>query len=153
MPRFECERQLPFPRDTVFDLVADVEAYPEFLPGWRDARIVHRDAADLLVEQELGVRAWSWRFRTRARLERPERILITTHEHPFARLHQEWTFTASPGGGTRVSLEVDYALQVGLLRHLVTQFFDEGFRRTLGAFEQRAHEVIDRQGTGRHGRD
>lgn len=144
MPHFRFERHLPYPREPLFDLVADVEAYPEFLPGWRAARIVRREPAGFIVEQELGIRAWSWRFRTRARFERPERIAIESREAPFVHLEQEWRFAEHGDCGTGIVLEVDYALRGSLLRHLVRQLFDEGFRRTLGAFEARARATIGR---------
>lgn len=142
MSRFEYERLLPYPCPAVFDLVADVERYPEFLPGCRDARILRREGDLLVVEQELGLRGWSWRFRTHARLERPHRITIRTREAPFDHLHQVWRFGEEAAERTRLSLEVDYRLRNALLRQLATGLFEEGFRRTLEAFEQRARERL-----------
>lgn len=142
MSRFEYERLIPYPRAAVFDLVADVEQYPQFVPGCLAARIVRREGEVLVVEQELGLHGWSWRFRTRARLERPHRITIETREAPFDYLHQVWRFSEAASGGTRVSLEVDYALHNALVQHLATSLFDEGFRQTLRAFERRAHERL-----------
>lgn len=141
MSRFEYERLIPYPCAAVFDLVADVEQYPQFVPGCLAARIVRREGELLVVDQELGLRAWSWRFRTHARLERPHRITIETREDPFDHLHQVWRFSEA-SGGTRVALEVDYALRSPLVRQLATGLFDEGFRQTLRAFERRAHERL-----------
>ena len=142
MSRFELQRTVPFERAEVFDIVADVESYPEFIPGCRSARVVERDGDRLLVEQEMGVGGWSWRFRTRATLSRAHRIDIATREAPFSYLDQVWRFRDAAGGGTRVLLEVDYRLRNPLLRGLVTSLFDEGFRRTVAAFEQRMRERL-----------
>lgn len=142
MPRFQYERVLPYPREAVFDLVADVERYPEFLPGWREARILERRDNQLLVEQELGGMGLSFRFRTSARLDRPDGIRIETREHPFRHLDQAWRFQARPTGGSRVVLDVDYALGDLPLRSMLSGLFDWGFRQTIQAFEKRAREVF-----------
>lgn len=142
MPSLSYEVRLPYPPGAVFDLVADVERYPEFLPGWRSARIVQRDDNVLTVEQSLGGRGFGWRFRTTATLDRPRKIRIETRERPFRFLHQTWQFEPAADGGTLLSLEAEYQLRGLPLRHLVPLVFDEAFRRTLRAFEQRAHEKL-----------
>lgn len=142
MPQFHYQRQVPFPAEPVFDLVADVERYPRFLPGWREARVVERRDDVLTVEQTLGGWGFSWRFRTRATLDRPWQIRIETREHPFEHLLQIWRFSPVDEVNTLVSLEADYALADLPLRGLVTAVFDRGFRQTLDAFESRAHELL-----------
>lgn len=144
MPYFEFSCEVPFDRPPVFDVVADVASYPEFVPGCRDARILRHTGEWLEVEQVMGLGAWSWRFRTEATLRRPERITITTRESPFDHLHQVWRFVDVPGRGTTVLLEVDYELRSPFLRRLVTRLFDEGFRRTLQAFERRIRDRLGR---------
>lgn len=142
MASLHYERCLPYPPDAVFDLVADVERYPEFLPGWRSARVINRDNNTLTVEQSLGGRGFDWRFRTTATLERPRNIRIETRERPFRFLRQVWHFEPAADGGTVLSLEAEYELRGLPLRHLVSLVFDEGFRRTVRAFEQRAHDQL-----------
>ncbi|MDX1610555.1 MAG: type II toxin-antitoxin system RatA family toxin [Halofilum sp. (in: g-proteobacteria)] len=149
MSRLQFQRRVPYERAGVFDIVADVERYPEFIPGCRSARIVERDGDRLLVEQEMGVGAWSWRFRTRATLSRPGRIEITTREAPFSHLDQVWRFEDLATGGTRVLLDVDYRLRNPLLRGLVSSLFAEGFRRTVAAFERRLHQRLEPRGERR----
>lgn len=142
MPEFSYERRLPYPREPVFDLVADVERYPEFLPGWRSSRIVDRSGDRLTVEQTLGGRGFQWRFRTTAALDRPAGIRIETREHPFEFLDQRWRFEAVGDHATRVTLDAAYELRGLPLRRLVALVFDEGFRRTLRAFEARARDKL-----------
>lgn len=137
MPKFELHRAVPYAREGVFDIVADIERYPQFVPGCRSARILRREGECLRVEQGVGAGGWSWRFRTDARLVRPERIEIASRDHPFEHLRQVWRFVEVDAGRTEVTLAVDYELRSPLLRNLVSGLFDEGFRRTLAAFEQR----------------
>lgn len=142
MPHFTYQRRVPFTAASVFDLVADVESYPLFLPGWQQARILHRHDDVLTVEQTLGFWGLTWHFRTRATLHRPELIRIETEEYPFEHLLQIWRFEPVDGG-TLASLDADYALGNLPARGLVTKLVRRGFRETLEAFEKRAHELFD----------
>lgn len=142
MPHFRHQRRLPYPREAVFDLVADVESYPEFLPGWREARIIERERDTLHVEQALGAMGLTFRFHTRATLKRPESILIETRDHPFSYLEQSWRFSALDERATLTVLEADYAVGDVPLRFMLTGFFDLGFKQTLQAFENRARETL-----------
>lgn len=143
MPHFQYQRQVPFPAGPVFDLVADVERYPRFLPGWREARIVERGDNSLTVEQTLGGWGFRWRFRSRAALDRPRQICIQTTEYPFEHLLEIWRFRPMDHGGTLVTLEADYRLADLPLRGLVSAVFDRGFRQTLDGFDARAHAIFD----------
>ncbi len=142
MARINYERTLHYPQACVFDLVADIERYPEFVPGCRSARVLSRDGEWLRVEQEMGIERVNWRFVTHARLQRPERIDIHTSERPFEYLEQVWRFERLGPDTTRISLEADYRLRSLLARKLATTFFDEAFRRTLAAFESEAHQRL-----------
>lgn len=125
----------------VFDLVADVESYPEFLPGWRMARVVERQGNVWTVEQALGGRGFDWRFRTTATLDRPRSIHISSRDHPFRCLDQVWRFEPAGERATHLSLDARYALRGWLLQRLGARIIDAGFRRTLRAFEERARRL------------
>lgn len=142
MPKFTYQRRVPFAAEPVFEIVADVERYPLFVPGWQRARILERHDNVLTVEQTLGGWGVRWNFRTRAVLDRPEQIRIETKEHPFEHLSQLWRFEPIDEHHTLVSLEADYALADLPLRGLLTMVFDRGVGRTLDAFENRAHELL-----------
>ena len=142
MPHFRHQRRLPYPREALFDLVADVESYPAFLPGWREAQILEREQNVLHVEQTLGALGLTFRFRTRATLNRPQSIRIETREHPFRHLEQYWRFRGLDSKATLTVLEADYAIGDLPLRFMLTGFFDLGFKQTLQAFENRAREKL-----------
>ncbi|MCC5863101.1 MAG: type II toxin-antitoxin system RatA family toxin [Gammaproteobacteria bacterium] len=136
--RLDMRRTLPFPREDVFDLVADVERYPDYLPGWQAARILERDGTSLVVEQELGGFGIRQRFNTRAQLERPTLITIEGDQAPFRSLHQTWTFNALGERSTELRFQVEYALRGRLLSRLVDRLCQHVFRETMEAFAQRA---------------
>lgn len=140
--RLDMRRTLPFRREEVFDLVADVERYPEYLPGWQAARILERHGADLLVEQELGGFGIRQRFNTHARLERPVQITIEGDQAPFRRLHQTWAFDVLGERSTLVRFDVEYALRGRLLNRLVDRLCQHVFRETMEAFARRARAKL-----------
>lgn len=96
--RCECER--------IFDVVADVVRYPEFVPGWLEVRVLHEEASELLVEQRLGLGAFSSWVRSRATLRRPESILVRPLDDRAAGLHLEWRFARDAAGSCNVWLEI-----------------------------------------------
>jgi len=99
VPSFSVRQSLPHPRPDIFDLVADIERYPEFVPGWQEARILRKADDRRHVEQAVGIRGLVWRFRTEAELERPRRIEIHGAGGPVRRLHQVWRFEERQTGG------------------------------------------------------
>lgn len=90
----------------MFDVVADVERYPEFLPGWHEVRILRRQGLDLLVEQRLGLAGLTRTMRSLARLQRPESIVVRPVDGLTEGLSLEWRFTDRAAGGCDVSLMV-----------------------------------------------
>ena len=70
-------RPLPYSREQLFDLAADIESYPAFLRGWQSARIIERRGSMLRVKQTLGIGTLNLTFETAAMLQRPHRIAVT----------------------------------------------------------------------------
>ena len=144
MPSYRETRVLPYPVDRLFDLIADVERYPEFLPWWHAARVRRRDGNTEHVDQVVGPAIARFRFASITVLERPDRITTTSTERPFRHLEIHWTFAPVPQGGCRASFAVDYELRSGALQKLVGVIFDAAVRRVVTAFEQRAARILDR---------
>jgi coenzyme Q-binding protein COQ10 len=142
MAGFSYSRRVPYPRPGVFDIVADIERYPDFLPGVREARILSGSCDRLRVEQQVGIASWTWRFRTEAVLSRPETVRITTDEAPFRHLDQVWRFHEADDGATSVSLVIDYDLRSAMLQRLAGGLFEDTFRRMIAAFEARLHQRL-----------
>jgi coenzyme Q-binding protein COQ10 len=93
-------RQRPFPYacGQVFDLVADIESYPRFVPYYLDARIVHREADTWEVEQTLAFGGLSWSLATIAELDRPRDIRVHSRQFPLRQLDLRWRFEPQDSG-------------------------------------------------------
>ena len=132
---------LAYRPEQLFDLVADVERYPEYLPGWIAARVREREGNVYFTDQVVGFGAFRERFGSRTVLHRPDRIEVTSTDNLFRSLSLTWDFGALPGDWCRVELFVDLKLRSGLVDRL--------FRRTaigtpeaiMSAFVRRAHHV------------
>lgn len=142
MPSFTVSETVHHPRHAVFDLVADIERYPEFVPGWREARVLSDQGERREVEQAVGAGPVVLRFRTEALLERPERIDIQGSGGPLKRLHQVWRFEEHPEGVTRVELWTDYTLRGGPAAAAAGPFFRQRTKEVVAAFRRRADAVL-----------
>ena len=142
MPTYRETRVLPYPVERLFDLIANVERYPEFLPWWHAARVRRRDGNTEYVDQVVGPAIAHFRFASTTVLERPDRIKTTSTERPFRRLEIRWSFAPAPQGGCRATFAVDYELRSIALQKVVGVIFDAAVRRVVSAFEQRARERL-----------
>jgi coenzyme Q-binding protein COQ10 len=131
------ERELPYPVERVFDLVADVERYPLFVPGWRSVRILGRDGDTARVEQCIAVGPFDWRFVSESVFQRPERIRITASDGPFRHLRIEWLFTPRDGPRSLTRLSMTYEMRSQLVERAAALLLADLPRRTLHAFEDR----------------
>jgi coenzyme Q-binding protein COQ10 len=127
-------RLLPFSCEQVFDLAADVERYPEFLPGWISARILQRESNRLYVEQVLGIGPVRLRFDSRTVLYRPERIEVTSSQPPFRYYSLTWLFVPGPAASCSLSVLIDLELQSNLLQHVVRRLLPASIAGAIAAF-------------------
>lgn len=142
MPSFTVRETLHHARPAVFDLVADIERYPEFVPGWKEARILWEEENRRSVEQAVGVHRFVWRFRTEAVLERPHQIRIEGGGGPVRRLHQVWRFEEPEPNETSVELWTDYALKGGPAAAVAGPFFRRRTEEIVAAFRQRTDALL-----------
>ncbi len=139
MPVQQTSRLLPYRSDQLFRLVLDIERYPEFVPGYRRARIVQRGADALGVEQTVGFGPATFSFHSTAEFQVPTRIFIHATDGPFRRLDVEWRF-ADEEGGCRVSAQTHYQLH-GLLAPVLAGWLEFLVPRLLDAFAARAAKL------------
>jgi len=127
----------------MFDLVADFESYPEFVPFCLSARIRRRAAGPagvetLIAEMEVGLGPIRERFSTRDVLEHERlRIGVVNLYGPFERFASDWAFR-DEAGGSRVEFSTEYEFRNPALSALMGPMFDHIFRRLARAFESRA---------------
>jgi coenzyme Q-binding protein COQ10 len=125
----------------MFDLVADVKRYQEFLP-WVAATRVRSDSDTLMVaDLVVGFKSLKETFASRVTKHRPASIKVDYIEGPLKYLHNSWSFAPDGKGGTEIDFCVDFAFKNRIFETLAGQMFDRALRRMIGAFEARAHEL------------
>lgn len=148
MPRHTEKRVLPYTPEQLFDLVADVGRYQEFLPWVAAVRIRLDSETETLADLVVGFKALKETFTSRVHKTRPTEIEIDYIEGPLKHLHNSWTFRAAPGG-TEIDFCVDFAFRSRLFEALAGQMFDRALRRMIGAFEARAAALYGASGKSR----
>ena len=143
MPTHRESRILPYTQAQMFDLVADVGRYPEFLPWVRGARVRSRDDTMLVADMIVGFRMVRETFTSRVKLESPHALHVDYISGPLKYLRNEWRFTPVDGG-CRVDFAVDFEFRSGIFERLAGAFFGEAFRRMVAAFEARAAALYGR---------
>jgi coenzyme Q-binding protein COQ10 len=138
MPRHSETRYLPYTPEQMFDLVADVARYDEFLPWVVAVRVRSASEKETVADLVVGFNAFKERFTSRVVKDPPGRICVDYIDGPLKFLHNEWQFEEAPNGGTKVHFSVDFAFKSRLFETLAGSMFDRALRRMTQAFEQRA---------------
>jgi len=139
VPSHSEKRELPYPPEHLFDLVADVEEYPDFLPWCVASRILSRGETELRAELAIGFKGIRERFISHVILDRPNRrIDVTYQEGPFKYLENHWVFHDTGEGGCLLDFHVDFEFKSRLLAMVMGPLFDEAVRRMVRAVEDRA---------------
>ena len=138
MPRHTETKHLPYSPEQLFDLVADVSRYDEFLPWVVAVRVRSSSATETVADLVVGFNAFKERFTSRVVKERPDKILVDYVEGPLKYLHNEWRFEPTTDGGTNLCFSVDFAFRSRIFEALAGQMFDRALRRMTRAFEERA---------------
>lgn len=146
MPTHSETRHLPYTAQQMYDLVADVERYPQFLPWTAAARIrsTHQegDALVMLADLVISFKVFRERFGSRVTLFPKTRRIDTEYlDGPFQKMVSNWGFEEAEDGGCNVSFHVDFAFRNKLLQSTATIFFNEAMQRIVRAFERRAADL------------
>jgi coenzyme Q-binding protein COQ10 len=147
MPQFSTKRRVRHAAAEMFDLVADVEHYPEFVPLCRSLKVRERkalpDGTEVLVAQMTAAyKLISETFTSRVTLDRANlHILVEYLDGPFRRLENRWTFRPTGGQSCEVEFFISYEFKSRTLAVLMGSMFDLAFRRFAAAFEERADLV------------
>lgn len=141
MPTHSEKRFLPYTPEQIFDLVVDVERYPDFLPWCVGARIRSRQDNEIVTDLMIGIKFIRERYTSRVNHERPGRIDVSyEHGGPFKHLTNRWILTAVEGG-CEVDFFLDFEFRSRTLQRLIGLLFQEAVRRMVGAFEGRARRL------------
>ena len=139
MPTHAEKKILPYSPGQMFDLVADIERYPEFLPWCVACRITRRDGPVIWGDLMVGFKVFRETFTSKVTLHGREKIDVEYIDGPFRYLNNHWQFNpADDGNGTEIEFFIDFEFGSRMLQAVATTVFNEAVRRMVGAFETRA---------------
>lgn len=141
MPRHSETRQLPYTPVQLFDLIADVGAYPEFLPWCKSSRILERSEQRMLADLTIGYKIFQEKFTSEVFLDRPREISVRYVSGPMTHLTNRWGFQSKGKKSTALSFDVDFDFRSPLLSSVMGVFFDRAFLKMVEAFERRAADI------------
>jgi coenzyme Q-binding protein COQ10 len=150
VPQFSTKRPVRHSASEMFDLVADVERYPEFVPLCRDLRVKSRTAKGegveiLVASMTVAYKVVRETFTSRVTLDKPRlQILVEYLDGPFSHLQNRWVFRPAGDHACEVEFFIDYEFRSRVLAALMGAMFDAAFRRFAVAFEKRADEIYGR---------
>ncbi len=146
MPTHAEKRHLPWTCEQLFELVAGVDRYPEFLPWCKAARILRREGDVFWADLVVAFKMFRERFRSKVTLRRPHEIDVEYIDGPFRYLNNHWRFEPAPDGGCIVDFYVDFEFRSKFLQSLMEMLFNEAVRRMVAAFEKRAVQLYGPDG-------
>lgn len=137
---------MPYSPEQLFDLVADVARYREFLPWVSAVRVRSNSETEMIADMIVGFSALRETFTSRVTKTRPSSIRVDYLDGPLRHLRNEWSFTPDGKGGTRLDFCVDFAFRSAIFERIAGQVFDRAFRKMVSAFEKRAAQLYGMSG-------
>ncbi len=141
MTAYAQRQHLKYTAPQLFDLVADVERYPQFLPWVTEARIRYRQNHTILVDMTMRLGPLRKRFSTVGLLNRPHQIDISSYDPLFDRFEQRWTFEPATDSGTTVEYHLDFKFRSRVLQMLSAKSFADRAMTMMSAFEGQARRL------------
>ena len=151
MPQFSTKRRVRHSASDMFDLVADMESYPQFVPLCRALKVRKRTPQGEGVEVALSEMTVAYKlihetFTTRVTMDRPKMEILVEYLHgPFSHLKNRWTFRDLGDDKCEVEFFISYEFSNRALALVMGTMFDMAFRRFADAFEKRADQVYGRK--------
>jgi coenzyme Q-binding protein COQ10 len=147
MPQYSTKRRVRHSAPDMFDLVADAEKYPQFLPLCDAVKIKSRTAKGdgmtvMVADMTVAYKVIRQTFTSRITLDRPGlKIVVEYLDGPFSRMQNRWTFQPTGEQSCDVEFFIDYEFKSRTLGMLMGAMFDTAFRKFSAAFEKRADEI------------
>ena len=145
MPGIREVRRLPYTAGQMFDLVADVGRYAEFLPWVVATRIKSDSESEMIADMLVGFKALREKFTSKVLKDRVEgglgSIEVIYLDGPLKDLDNTWRFRDLPEGGCEIDFCVEFTFRNRVFEALAGQYFDRAFRKMVGAFEARAEQL------------
>ena len=140
MPRHAEQKLVPYRAEQLFDLVADVGKYPQFLPWCVGATVRSASETERVADLVIGFGPFREGFTSRVTLQHPSLIRVRYENGPFRYLTNQWRFAPDPRG-CRVDFFVDFEFRSRILQAAIGVVFNEAVRRMVNAFLKRARDV------------
>src|SRR5256885_1783330 len=153
MPKFSSKRRVRHSALQMFDLVADIERYPEFVPLCKSLKIRQRtpkpDGSEIVIaDMTVSFKLVREAFTSRVTLDRPNlKIMVEYLQGPFSNLENRWTFEPKSDTACDVGFYISYEFKSRMLAVLMGAMFDTAFQRFAAAFEKRADAVYGKRAT------
>jgi coenzyme Q-binding protein COQ10 len=138
MPKHHERRELPHSAEQMYQLVADVRRYPEFLPWVSAIRVRQESDTEILADMIVGFKSLKETFSSRVIKTTNASIIVDYLDGPMRHLNNQWLFEDLPEGGSIVDFTVDFAFRNAIFEALAGQFFESALRKMTGAFIARA---------------
>lgn len=141
MPGIREVRRLPYGAEQMYDLVADVARYPEFLPWIIATRVRSDSETEMVADMLVGFSAIREKFTSRVEKRRPEMIRVHYVDGPLRDLDNTWLFRPLGPQECEVDFCVEFTFRNALFERMAGQYFDRAFRKMVAAFEARAAQL------------
>jgi coenzyme Q-binding protein COQ10 len=145
MPTHAEKRLLPYTPEKLYNLVSDVEKYPDFLPWCIALRVRSREVKMINADMIIGFKVFREKFTTRVTLNPPRRIDVEYLDGPFKYLNNHWIFKPIDDGACEIDFYVDFEFKSILLQKAIGAVFNEAVQKMINAFEARAHRIYGNQ--------
>ncbi len=147
MPHHHERRTLPHSAAQMYDLVADVKRYPEFLPWVSAIRVRQDNETEMLADMVVGFKSLRETFSSRVVKTPKSAIIVDYLDGPMKHLHNQWRFEDVVSGGSIVDFTVDFSFRNRVFEALAGQFFDAALRKMTSAFIERADDLYGLEGS------
>ena len=146
MPSIRESRELDYSAEQMFELVADVRRYPEFLPWVVATRVRSNSETEMVADMMVGFKALREKFTSRVVKHRSDAIHVGYLDGPLEKLENSWRFVPLGPDRCRIDFCVDFTFRNRMFEALAGQYLDRAFRKMVGAFEQRAAAIYGAAG-------
>ncbi len=146
MPKQEKTQTVNYTKEQMFDLVADIDRYSEFLPWCNNSKIIDRknyeDQEIIIADLEIGYDQFVYTYRSEVKLYTDKsEINVRNLDGPFKYLENNWKFKNVNDNECEIQFNIDFELNISLLDILMKKFFDLAFQKMVEAFVSRANEI------------
>jgi coenzyme Q-binding protein COQ10 len=144
MPGIREIRRMPYSAEQMFDLVADVGRYSEFLPWVLATRVKSDSDTEMVADMLVGFKLLREKFTSRVEKRRPDEIRVHYIDGPLTDLDNRWHFRALTPDSCEIDFAVDFNFGNPVFAKLAGAYFERAFRKMVAAFEERATALYGR---------